>query len=116
MWIMHEVSLMSSVIDMVEDNCKKNNINKATKIILKIGEFYYIEKSYLIFAFEALSKNGICEGAKLEINEVKAKAYCKKCQQEFSISFTNKKCPKCNCLSNEIISGYEMLLYRIEGE
>ena len=56
------------------------------------------------------------EKAELIINRVKAKAECNECGQVFDISFTDKKCPKCNVFSNNIVSGYELLLDEIEGE
>ena len=61
-------------------------------------------------------KNTKCEDSKLVIDTVKAKAYCSNCNKEFPIDFMNKQCPICNKYSNEVISGYELILYRIEGE
>ncbi|MBU3109513.1 hydrogenase maturation nickel metallochaperone HypA [Clostridium gasigenes] len=113
---MHELSIISSVINMVYENCRYNNISKVEKIVLKMGEFSYINNSSLIFAFESLSKDGICEGATLDIEKVIAMAYCKNCNKEFHLEFSKKECPICNSYSMDITNGYEMLLYRIEGE
>lgn len=113
---MHEVSVVYDAIKIVEENSKLNNINKLTKVLLKIGEFTCIDEKSLDFAFEALSKNTLCEGAKLEIEKVRGKAKCNSCNIEFFIDFTNKLCPRCSTYSSNIISGYELLVYQIEGD
>ncbi|KMT22239.1 hydrogenase maturation nickel metallochaperone HypA [Clostridium cylindrosporum] len=113
---MHEVSMICSVIEMVEDIARENNIKKVTKVILKIGEFTCTLNSALNFAFQSIKKNTICSDAVLEIENVNARAFCDKCQREFDIKFTERQCPTCNEYSSNIISGEELLLYRIEGE
>ena len=113
---MHEVSIVYDVIQIVKENSKLNNINRVTKIFMRLGEFTCIDEKSINFAFETLSKNTLCEGAVLEIERVKGKARCNVCNEEFFINFTNKLCPKCKCYSDNITSGYEMLVYEIEGE
>lgn len=112
---MHEVSIVYDVIQIVEENSKLNNINKVNKVFMKIGEFTCIDENSIRFAFEILRKNTLCEGATLEIERVKGKARCNICNEEFMIDFTNKLCPKCKFYSSNIISGYELLVYEIEG-
>lgn len=113
---MHEISIVYDAIKIVEESSKLNNIRKVTKVFMKIGEFTCIEENSLKFAFEALKKDTLCEGAVLEIKKSKGKAKCNVCNEEFFIDFTNRVCPKCSCYNNNIINGYEMLVYEIEGE
>lgn len=113
---MHELSIIDSVINMVLENCRENNINKVDRIVLKIGEFSCVDNSSLLFAFESLSRDSICEGALLDIGKVCGMAYCKECDKEFYVEFNKKECPICNKKSMDITNGYEMLLYKIEGE
>lgn len=107
---------MGDIFEIIEDNIAKYNLQRIEKVVLKIGEFTCVEDSALEFAFEAFSKDSLAEGAELLIDRVKASAKCDECGQVFSISFTDKKCPKCNTFSNNIITGYELLLNEIEGE
>lgn len=113
---MHEVSIMGEIFEIINENISTHNIKKVNKVVLKIGEFSCVEDSALKFAFQAFSKDTESEKAELVINRVKAKAQCSECGQLFDISFTDKKCPKCHVFSNNIISGYELLLDEIEGE
>ena len=113
---MHEISVMSEVFRIINENVKTNNLKSIDKIILKIGEFTCVEENALRFSFEAMGKETICEKAKLIIEKVKGSAYCHNCKENFYISYINKICPKCNKFSSNIITGYELLLDRIEGE
>lgn len=113
---MHEISIISYVIDMVEEQCIKNNITKVAKVILQIGEFSCIDNSSIDFIFKEMSSGSCCEGAKLIIEKLLSKAYCNNCHKAFPLKITNSKCPICNHVSSKITSGYEILLYRIEGE
>ena len=111
---MHEVSIIYDTIKMVEKHSQEANIKSVDKIILKVGEFTCVQEDSLIFAFESLSENTICDGAKFIIDKVAAKAYCNDCKEEFSIDFMNKACPKCNKYSNKIL--FVILLSTLDSE
>ncbi|WP_129597824.1 hydrogenase maturation nickel metallochaperone HypA [Anaerophilus nitritogenes] len=113
---MHEVAVMTEVFEIINENIKIYNLKKIDQILLKIGEFTCVEEHALRFSFEVISKGTICENAKLIIQKVKASAYCDNCGETFYICYTNKLCPKCNQFSSNIITGYELLLEKIEGE
>ncbi|MEG0371469.1 MAG: hydrogenase maturation nickel metallochaperone HypA [Clostridium sp.] len=112
---MHELSMISSVIQMTNEIARSNSIDKVTKVIIQIGEMTCVENHGLIFAFDAIKKDTVCSKATLEIQNIKAKAYCRGCNKEFYIGFTTRVCPKCNEYSSDIVAGEELLLYRIEG-
>lgn len=113
---MHEVSIMGEIFEIIEDNVKSYNLKRVDKVVLKIGEFTCVEEGALRFAFEAFSKDTEAEEAELIIDRVEASAKCNECDETFKVAFTNKICPKCNTFSNDIVTGYELLLHEIEGE
>lgn len=113
---MHEVSIMGEIFEMINENVKSHNLKKVSEVVLKIGEFTCVEEGALRFAFEAFSKDTEAEEAKLVIEKIEASAKCDHCGQVFKVAFTNKICPKCNTFSNNIITGYELLLHEMEGE
>ncbi|WFD12261.1 hydrogenase maturation nickel metallochaperone HypA [Tepidibacter hydrothermalis] len=113
---MHEVSIMGEIFDVIKENADNHNLKKVNKIVLKIGEFTCVQESALRFAFEAFSKDTNVEEADFIIDKIEASAKCDNCEETFKVNFTNKVCPKCNTFSNNIITGYELLLDEIEGE
>ncbi len=113
---MHEVSMMCSVIEMVEELCFKEGMKSVGEITLHIGKLTCVEESALKFAFEAMKKDELLSKAILKIKSIEGKAYCENCKNDYRIDFNKRNCPVCNNFSNTIISGEEILLYKIEGE
>lgn len=113
---MHEISVVYDVIKIASENGEKNNIKSIDKIFMKIGEFSCINEHSLNFAFNLLKKDTICENANIIVESINAKSLCSYCNEEFFIDYTNKICPKCKRHSSNIISGHEVLVWKIEGE
>lgn len=113
---MHEISIICSAMEEIITQCEMNDIASVTKITLAIGQFVAVDKLSLEFAFRSVSKGTICEKATLLVEEISPLAYCERCQEDFGATFMNKNCPLCGQVSNKITKGYEILLYRIEGE
>lgn len=113
---MHELSIIYNILEIVKEQAIHNALTFVAKVVIDIGEFCTLQEDSLIFAFEALSKNTLCEGASLVIQKIEAKAYCTHCSTEFKVSFTSKVCPICKEYSRQITTGYEILVSSIEGE
>jgi len=113
---MHEVSIISSLIDIVLEKAEENNLKIINKISLKIGDFAGVMKDSLSFAFEGISKGTILENAELVMERVKATGKCDDCNIIFEIEHFNKLCPSCNKFCNSIVSGYELYINTIEGD
>lgn len=113
---MHELSIVSQMLAIVEENCREHAIRQVKRLVMAIGEFTCVEKEALRFAFDSLSPDSIAAGAELVIRSVAPKAFCEGCQQEFSITFTEKNCPTCGIRSQKIVAGEELHLESIEGE
>lgn len=115
---MHEFSIAQSLINILEKECKKNNINKVKRVNLKIGVLTTIVPESLKFAFGVLTKNTIFKNAKLFIKNVPLITRCKDCGTNFE--FTNTfnlgfLCKKCKGSNMEVKSGKELLVESIEG-
>lgn len=107
---MHEMTIAVSIIDIV---CKKASDEKAHKINsveLEIGELSGIMIHSLEFCFEAACKNTIADGADLNIHTIKAEAFCKSCNNNFSIETDFSPCPTCDNFNFEITKGKELLI------
>lgn len=113
---MNEVSVISSLIKLVLESCDKNKISKVSRVFLQIGEFTSLEEASLIELFNKLKKGTICDSSFLVVERIGAIAYCENCKFDFSVSYMRKECPNCNMESSNLVSGYEILLRKIEGE
>jgi Zn finger protein HypA/HybF involved in hydrogenase expression len=68
---MHEYHLVKSVIKSILEKIKDfKNLKKITYIKLKLGNLKMVSKENFEKIFKELSKNTLCEQAKVDIEEV----------------------------------------------
>jgi len=114
---MHELSIMESVLNMVEESIKQSNISKVNKIKLVIGKLSMVLPDSLQFCFQSLSHDELFKDAILEIEQKGIIVRCTKCEQQFvPIDFCCYICPECGAKEMEIIQGRELYLDYYEGE
>jgi hydrogenase nickel incorporation protein HypA/HybF len=114
---MHEFSIVSSLMSLIEDYARRHNAKKVTKVVVGIGVLSGVEPDLLKIAFDTFKEKTICEEAQLvlEIEEVTLK--CRDCgvQSQPEGKFS-RKCPHCGSLNTEIISGQDLRLKSLELE
>lgn len=110
------MSLMGGVFEVIEQILSQNKIMKVLEVKLKVGELTNAEPDALEMAFEAFSKDTVCEGAELIIERIPIIGRCRKCYHEFGIKNLFFFCPNCQNNSIEIIQGEELLLESLEVE
>lgn len=113
---MHEVSIIHSALEIILEKAKENNMNKITRITVKVGEMSGALPDALSFAFECASRGTIAENSQFVIDRVKPTARCEICNIVFDIDHFNKLCPKCSTFSSRILTGYELYINTIEGD
>ena len=110
---MHELSVASSIVELVEQEARKAQAKRVTKVILDIGSLAGIENEALMFAWEVAIDNTVVKGALLEIRDRKAKAVCTDCNQTFEVETFFTPCPSCKGFHHDIIQGRELQINSI---
>lgn len=113
---MHEMSLMAGVFDVINDMQAKHDFKKVLKVKLQVGELTNAEPEALEFAFKAFSRDTGVEDAELEIEVVPLIGHCSSCGLEFKIENGIFRCPKCQGLIVDLVSGRELVLESMEVE
>ena len=113
---MHELSLMAQVFEIIKETKDKYCLEKITRVELKVGELTCVEKSALEFAFSAFAASNNLVDSKLKIDLVKARAKCANCNLAFRVKWEDRVCPNCNSYCQQLLSGEELYLNKIEGE
>lgn len=113
---MHETDMTKALIltvkDWYESQLEKRQIEK---IHLIVGEFTCVEPVSLQFAFEVQTRNTFLADVELVIKDVPLIAYCHSCQQEYKPKIgLQYSCPDCNSPMEDIRSGRELKIDRIE--
>ena len=68
----------------------------------------------LEFAFGIVSRETVCEGARLEQEEVPARLCCATCTHDWEISMPVFRCPACGGSDVDVLSGEELEVESIE--
>ncbi|MDR2673226.1 MAG: hydrogenase maturation nickel metallochaperone HypA [Coriobacteriales bacterium] len=113
---MHEFSLMSAVMDAVENSARVHGAAKVLVIRLTIGEMAEVVPEAMEFAFEALSPGTLSEGAELTMTTVRPRSRCAACDAEFEHDRYHWSCPNCDSLATELLAGKELYIESIEIE
>jgi hydrogenase nickel incorporation protein HypA/HybF len=113
---MHETALMAEVLKIVQQSALENNLPKVTKIKLAVGKLSMALPKALIFAFQVLKKETVCEEAELEIESKEIVLQCLDCTREFRPQDYHFSCPFCTSSQVKIIQGRELHIISFEGE
>lgn len=113
---MHEASVASEILRIVEQAAVQGGVSRVTAITLQIGVFSCIQPDLLQVAFAVVSQGTIAQDALLQIEWLPGRAWCSHCRQEYAITFTERACPCCGAVSREIVGGREALVKDMEGQ
>jgi len=105
---MHEFSIAMSIIEIAEEEAKKEHAFAISQLVLEIGTMAGIEFSALDMALEAAVNGTLLEKAEIRIEKVPASALCSDCGQVFSIQQVYDPCPSCQSLFHKITRGKEL--------
>ena len=79
---MHEYSIVQSLIDLADENAKKNNAKKVTKLEIKVGVLSGVEIPLLETAFNTFKEDTICNDAEFIIVSQPVVVKCRDCGKE----------------------------------
>ena len=113
---MHETDMTKALILTVKDWYKSQpEPVKIAKIHLIVGQFTCVEPVSLQFAFEVQTRNTFLADVELVIKDIPLVAFCHNCQQEYKPEIgLQYSCPDCNSPLEDIRSGRELKIDRIE--
>lgn len=113
---MHEMSLMESVLEIVEDEARKAGVTSIKAVKLIIGELSSVEPEAMAFCFEAVAQGTIIEGARLEIERVPGQGWCLDCGETVTLSERFGACPKCGNYRVQMTAGDDLRVGELEVE
>lgn len=102
---MHELSLVMSIVDLVEEKATLHNAQEIESINLEIGELAGIDWSVLEFAWKSATSGTMLENAKCIIDKVNGEAECLTCGTRFHAGTHYEPCPECGEFLTEIRNG-----------
>ena len=111
---MHELSLSSAILETALRHADGRKVNS---VEMTIGALRQVVKSSLEFYFEIVSRDTVCEGARLEVTEIEARVKCNDCDAApWTLDQPIFRCPACGGSDVEVLSGTEFLVESIDVE
>ena len=103
--IMHEVSVISNMVDAILRELDNYNVEKVETVNILIGDLTSLGDEQLEFAYEIVTRGTVLEGSEIVIEHERVAVKCKECGYEgpaenlesdfFDHSIPVIACPKC---------------------
>jgi hydrogenase nickel incorporation protein HypA/HybF len=113
--IMHEVSVIQNVLELVRQQLADEEPVRVTAIRLRVGPLAGVVADALRFAFDGAVTGTPLAGARLDIEAVSLTAWCRHCLAERDIATPQRLvCPVCEQPTPDLISGKDLELAWLE--
>lgn len=118
---MHEMSLATSLIDIVREEMRKHGVARLSLVRLRCGALANVVPEALSMAFEVLTDGTDLAGARLEMTEEPLRLACGKCGREYSPEASAaaifSPCPFCGEeIGHRVLAGKELYIEHMEVE
>src|SRR5512136_2258132 len=113
---MHELSIVASLFETLEEKAREHRARKITRVRLKVGRLAGVVPEFLKTAFDVYKEGTIAAQAEVEIDETPVTVRCRRCGAETKKDDFVLACPACGSTDIELVEGLELLLERIELE
>ncbi len=111
---MHEMSLIESVLRIIEEQAAVEKFSHVKTVRLEVGELSHAEPQSLRFCFEAAAGDTLVEGAKLEIIHIPGRALCGTCNKQVALKRLIDGCPQCGGYGLQVVEGAELRVLELE--
>lgn len=112
---MHEYSITSSIIDIVNDIRKKNNLKKIKKVSFELNPIANIEPESIKFYYGYMTGNdNMLKDAQLVFNVIKLEIECKNCGNLFKKDNFIAVCPECSSSKVKVLNADDIKIISVE--
>lgn len=113
---MHELSLAESVMRIIEEEARAQNFQRVRSVTLEVGKLAAVEPAAMRFAFAAVTRDTLAEGARLELIEISGQGCCADCAATVEMDEILALCPQCGSGRVRVTGGDRMRVLELEAE
>lgn len=113
---MHEMAIVQSMIEIVEQEMAQHHANKLKAIHLAVGRMTCVVPEQMRLCFEILTDNKPLAGTELVINTIPLTYQCWECNRNFTSEGITSKCLYCKGENLELTAGRELQIESLEVE
>ena len=111
---MHEMSICESLVSIIEDQAVAQSFSRVNMVRLEVGALAGVEIEALLFSFEVVTRNGIADGAKLDVIKLPVTGWCMPCANAVVVKERYDACPDCGSYQIQITGGEELRIKEME--
>ena len=110
------MTLAESVLEIVEDTARREGLRRVHAVWLEIGQLSSVEPEAMRFCFDAVARDSIAAGARLEIVMTAGAAWCIDCCERVVLAELGAACPRCGGYRLRVTDGAAMRVKELEAE
>jgi hydrogenase nickel incorporation protein HypA/HybF len=95
---------------------EENSASKVGEVTVEIGRLSCIDPDSLAFCFGAVTKGTRLENARLKIEEIKPRARCRVCNEEYEVRWDDFRCRACGSSEFDVLVGSDVSVREVEVE
>jgi hydrogenase nickel incorporation protein HypA/HybF len=111
---MHEMAICESIRQTIEELATSQSFSRVGCVRLEVGRFSGVEPEALRFGFDAVMRGSIAEGARLEIVDCPAEAWCMQCAATVPVLNRFDPCNRCGSHQLQVTSGEQLRIKDLE--
>lgn len=111
---MHEMALTESLVEMIEEEGRKQGFARVARVRLEIGALGHVEPEAMWFCFPAVARGTIAEGATLDIVVTPGQGWCFDCEKTTPMSERFGACAHCGGRHVQMNGGDELRVKELE--
>ncbi len=112
---MHEFSIADSLVEQLRDIAAEQGLPAIDRVELEVGEIRQVIPDILQLAFRETARGTPAEAAELVIEEIEARAQCRRCQTTFRPTTWDYSCSACGIADAQMLAGNTLILKSIEA-
>jgi len=109
----HELSISTAVVNTAVRHAGGRGV---VVVNLRVGHLRQVVPDSLKFYWGLVTRETVCEGARLEVEVVAARLRCEDCATEWTAEEAAFRCPGCSGAAVSVLSGEELEVESIELE
>ena len=108
------MSMAEGVLQLIEDAARKDQFTKVITVWLEIGQLSGVEPEAMAFCFDAVTRDSVAQGARLEIITLPGVGWCMACEKKVPMTEVFGACPQCGGYQMQVTGGTEMRVKELE--
>ncbi|PIE54807.1 MAG: hydrogenase expression protein HypD [Dethiosulfovibrio peptidovorans] len=113
---MHEMSLVSALLDSLQEMKEAHDWKAVISVTLKVGAMRQVVPETMIFAFQVSVRGTSLDGATLVLIPVPVRFFCAACGARWGREKLGYLCPSCGGMDVVLEQGMELELDSVEVE